>query len=70
MKNQFVKVELAPQGEIWLNVANIVSIRDNGGSFTVYTNSVNKSDARFYSVKGSVEDFLKTIGLKPESFRS
>lgn len=68
MKNQFVKVKLSPQGEIWLNVSNIVSIRDNGDTFTVYTNSVNKSDVRFYLVKGSVEDFIKTIGFEAKSF--
>lgn len=68
MKNQFVKVQLSPAGEIWLNVDNIVSIRDNGETFTVYTNSVNKSDVRFYSVKGSVEDFIRTIGFEAKSF--
>lgn len=70
MKNQFVKVKLSPSGEVWINVANIVSIRDNGSSFTIYTNSVSGSDVRSYSVKGSVEDFFKTLGLKAESFIS
>ncbi len=68
MKNQFVKVQLSPASEIWLNVDNIVSIRDNGETFTVYTNSVNKSDVRFYSVNGSVEDFIRTIGFEAKSF--
>lgn len=68
MKNQFVKVQIAPSGEVWLNVANIVSIRDNGSTFTVYTNSTNGSDVRFYSVKGSVEDFFKTLGIEAGSF--
>ncbi len=70
MINQFIKVQLSPSGEIWLNVANIVSIRDNGNTFTVYTNSTNGSDVRYYSVKGSVKDFLTTLGIKAGSFES
>lgn len=68
MTNLFVRVRPSQGSEVWLNVTNIVSIKETENGFNFYTNEVHEGNHKHYSVKGSLSDFFKTLGINPLSF--
>lgn len=70
MKCQFVKVTTNLKNVAWLNVSNIVEVKKSSlaGYIAITVNS-NCSDGSsdVYTVRGSVEDFFATLGIKPAS---
>lgn len=66
--DKFVRVKAASTGEIWLNIANIVAIKEVNNVLEIHTNEVRDGNAKRYSVKGSLSEFFETVGVKPLSF--
>lgn len=56
---------------VWLNVSNIVEVKKStvAGHIAITVNSTRSDgESDTYTVRGSVEDFFSTIGIKPLSF--
>lgn len=71
MKCQFVKVTTNLKHTVWLNVSNIVEVKKStvAGHIAITVNSTRSDgDSDTYTVRGSVEDFFSTLGIKPTSF--
>lgn len=66
--DKFVKIKPSMSKEVWLNVANIVSIKETSNGFELRTNEVREGKSEVYSVEGSLSDFFKTLGIKALSF--
>lgn len=71
MKSQFVKITTIHGGVVWVNVAHIVEVKPSRGEgqIVISTDSCDsEGKGDYYVVKGSVEDFFDTLGIKPISF--
>lgn len=69
--DKFIKVTTNMKSVVWLNVSNIVSVKKStvAEHFTITVNSIHSdSGSDTYTVRGSVEDFFATLGIKPLSF--
>lgn len=71
MKCQFVKATTNMKSVVWLNVSNIVEVKKSivAGHIAITVNSTkDDGSSDTYTVRGSVEDFFSTLGIKPLSF--
>ncbi len=72
MRNQFIKVTTYYGEAVWLNVENIVSIKESDelqDTFIILTNTTDETGkGKHYEVQGSPEVFFDAFGLTVSSF--
>lgn len=66
--DKFVKIKPSASPEVWLNVANIVSVKETANGFVIRTNEGIEGNSKTYSITGSLSDFFKTLGIKALSW--
>lgn len=66
MKNQFVKISPTIGPRVWVNVDNVISLKEDTdkGLLTITTNGKREDHPISYTVKSDVDSFLSAIGVK------
>lgn len=66
MNNQFIKITPTTGSCVWLNVDNIISLKEDEsrGLLTITTNGKREDRPISYTVKSDVDSFLSAIGVK------